>query len=172
MPLIETLSKTWKPYLSRYEISDGGLIRCSQSSTNGTAGRMLLPSWSSGSVVYFIREGRGPSSRAKSITTLVKDVHGVKMKAMSREELNVLRDAITAYNGEKFPHIQRRGEKMKGQECFERVAESFACPFAAGQMKSRAFEVPDYSCAQVDPFGRYEDFQPAQPKGVAREVAA
>lgn len=172
MPLIETLSKTWKPYLSRYEISDGGLIRCSQASTNGTAGRMLMPSWSSGSVVYFVREGRGPSSRAKSITTLVKEVHGAKMKALSRDELNALRDAITAYNGEKFPHIHRRGEKLKGQECFERVAESFACPFAAGAMKSGVSEYPDYGCAQVDPFGRYEDFQPAQPKGEAQRIAA
>ena len=171
MPLIESLSKNWKQYLSRYEISDGGLIRCSQASTNGTAGRMLLPSWSSGSVVYFVREGRGPSSRAKSITTLVKEVHGVKMKAMSRDELNVLRDAITAYNGERFPHILKRDEKLKGQECFEKVADSFACPFSAGSMKSGVSEYPDYGCAQVDPFGRYEDFQPAQPKGSVRSAA-
>lgn len=63
-------------------------------------------------------------------------------------------------------------EAKKKAERLDIGEYNFRCPFSIGAMKSGISEYPDYGCAQIDPFGRYEDFQPAQPKGEAQERMA
>lgn len=140
--------REFRPYM-QYMVSGDGYIFLPKASQSGPAGRFLMPSWGKGTGTYFLRDKR-PIQR--SISTIVADVFGVKIK-ISDIDVAIMREAVEAYHKAFIPSIATpRGEQIK-----KAILEKFIppdpmdCPWAKGKFDTLPVGVASRDDPIMDP---------------------
>jgi hypothetical protein len=164
--------RQWRSFNEKYEVSDDGMVRLSQSSSAGPAGRMLLPGWSGGSAIYFMSEARNKPVRQLTMTHVVLATWGAPIKSWTVERYLAARDEVFAHNRNINPDIVARAKSSGAVECFRPKVEKTEIDFST--MTTNCPEAASWDDPRMDPMtcriehsGVWFDAAP-----VAQEVAA
>jgi hypothetical protein len=149
----------WLPLGTRYEASPEGFVRVLEKTGGGPAGRLLLPCWAAGDVVYLLRPDRDKVKRGQAVkqtplAEIVRQVWGLDVKHLTRKALRVLRAEIQAHNEECFPEIRERARKLADRDPFKPGGDCMPCPWAtAGKLDADALppEIDTWNCPEMDP---------------------